>query len=66
VGRRTEFERFRLAANSRLHAASTRSMLFSTGKRELTLEQLDVPLVLAFLDDLEKTRGNSPRSQRGG
>lgn len=29
----------------------------------LMLEQLDVPLVLAFLEDLEKTRGNSPRTR---
>jgi site-specific recombinase XerD len=29
----------------------------------LTLEQLDVPTILAFLDDLETTRGNSPRSR---
>ena len=29
----------------------------------LLLEQLDVPLVLAFLDDLETTRSNSPRTR---
>lgn len=29
----------------------------------LTLEQLDVPLVLAFLDDLESVRGNSARTR---
>lgn len=29
----------------------------------LMLEQLDVPLVLAFLDDLETTRGNSARTR---
>lgn len=29
----------------------------------LMLEQLDVPLVLAFLEDLETTRGNSPRTR---
>lgn len=29
----------------------------------LTLEQLDVPLVLAFLDNLESTRGNSARTR---
>lgn len=29
----------------------------------LALEQLDVPLILAFLDDLESTRGNSPRTR---
>ena len=29
----------------------------------LTLEQLDVPLVLAFLDDLESARGNSARTR---
>ena len=29
----------------------------------LVLEQLDVPLVLAFLDDLESTRGNSVRTR---
>jgi site-specific recombinase XerD len=29
----------------------------------LLLEQIDVPLVLAFLDDLEATRGNSPRTR---
>jgi len=29
----------------------------------LMLEQLDVPMVLAFLDDLETTRGNSPRTR---
>jgi site-specific recombinase XerD len=29
----------------------------------MMLEQLDVPLVLAFLDDLESTRGNSPRTR---
>jgi site-specific recombinase XerD len=29
----------------------------------LAIEQLDVPLVLAFLDDLESTRGNSARTR---
>lgn len=29
----------------------------------LMLEQLDVPMVLAFLDHLETTRGNSPRTR---
>lgn len=29
----------------------------------LSLEQLDVPLVLAFLDDLETTRGNAARTR---
>ena len=29
----------------------------------LMLEQLDVPLILAFLDDLEATRGNSARTR---
>jgi len=29
----------------------------------LALEHFDVPLVLAFLDDLESTRGNSPRTR---
>lgn len=29
----------------------------------LMIEQLDVPLVLAFLDDLERTRGNSARTR---
>jgi len=29
----------------------------------LSLEQLDTPLVLAFLDDLESTRGNSARTR---
>jgi integrase/recombinase XerD len=29
----------------------------------LTLEQLDLPLVLAFLDDLESARGNSARTR---
>ena len=29
----------------------------------LTIEQLDVPMVLAFLDHLERERGNSPRSR---
>lgn len=29
----------------------------------MMLEQLDVPMVLAFLDDLESTRGNSPRTR---
>ena len=29
----------------------------------LSVEQLDVPLVLAFLDDLESTRGNSARTR---
>lgn len=29
----------------------------------LALEQLDAPLVLAFLDDLESSRGNSPRTR---
>jgi integrase/recombinase XerD len=30
---------------------------------KLSLEQIDAPLVLAFLDDLERTRGNSPRTR---
>jgi len=29
----------------------------------LTIEQLDVPLVLAFLEELESTRGNSARTR---
>jgi site-specific recombinase XerD len=29
----------------------------------LTLEQLDVPLILCFLDDLESTRGNAARTR---
>jgi integrase/recombinase XerD len=34
-----------------------------TQPSSLMLEQLDVPLVLDFLDDLESTRGNSPRTR---
>src|SRR5262245_43570683 len=30
---------------------------------KLYLEQIDAPLVLAFLEDLESQRGNSPRSR---
>jgi integrase/recombinase XerD len=33
-----------------------------TSPSSLSLEQLDTPLVLAFLDDLQTTRGNSPRT----
>jgi site-specific recombinase XerD len=29
----------------------------------LALEEIDAPLIVAFLDELEKTRGNSPRSR---
>jgi site-specific recombinase XerD len=34
-----------------------------TQPSSLMLEQLDVPLVLAYLEDLEATRGNSPRTR---
>ncbi len=43
-----------------LSFAATR---LGTQPSALMLEQLDVPLVLAFLDDLESTRRNSPRSR---
>jgi integrase/recombinase XerD len=36
---------------------------FRTRPSALALEQIDVPLVLAFLDDLESTRGNSARTR---
>lgn len=39
------------------------SSRLKTRPSALTLEQLDVPLVLAFLEDLEKTRANSPRTR---
>lgn len=39
------------------------SMRLGTRPSALMLEQLDVPLVLAFLEDLEKTRANSPRTR---
>ena len=43
-----------------LSFASTR---LKTRPSALMLEQIDAPLVLAFLEDLEKTRGNSPRTR---
>jgi integrase/recombinase XerD len=39
------------------------SRRLGTPPSALALEQLDVPLVLAFLDDLETTRGNSARTR---
>jgi hypothetical protein len=30
---------------------------------KLTFEEIDAPLVIAFLDDLEKSRGVTPRSR---
>lgn len=43
-----------------LSFASTR---LKTRPSALMIEQLDVPLILAFLEDLEKTRANSPRTR---
>jgi integrase/recombinase XerD len=39
-----------------------------TGKQpcKLEIEDLDAPLITAFLDHLEHDRGNSPRTRAGG
>lgn len=69
LGERLPHERRASAHTCDAYAYAFRLLLVFAAARlktrpsDLTLEQLDVPLVLAFLADLETTRGNSPRSR---
>ena len=54
---------------SNSYAYAFQLLLIFAGKRfrvppsQLTVEQIDAPLVLAFLNDLETARGNTPSSR---
>src|SRR5712692_9670309 len=69
LGERLPRERRASAHTCDAYAYAFRLLLSFTSTRlgtrpsALMLEQLDVPLVLAFLEDLEKTRANSPRTR---
>ena len=66
---RLEIERA-VSPHTRATYAYTFQLLFDFASRKLglrpsalQLEQLDAPLVLDFLEDLQKTRGNSARTR---